>query len=510
MATEAWTLLGKWKIPALLVNLWLVSRALADVDSCALSTPSEVDFRDVGPADMKEDAKQALQEAQLDEDAIKDFQAPLSQDWENLPKKDKHEISRQVAWYALRREFLRRHEWTIKGFDIAETDVNTSSAQDGWTPSKIGLRQLSILAVAVRMLVRKEVEARLAAVYGALEIPFGSSVSSVSKERALEILKIYTIVYMLGGAVKLRKPVSLEQVKRAFEKEYSIWPRAEQFVELVARGHFDSLPDDARIEAGSTLEVAIAIGEKYGEFDSDECRELKTQLVSMGAGGSVSLKDFRQKHDFGDWKLTEDEDELQDIGAVEDAQGDKPAGIFIPNYVASKTNCIDSSRFYTHCCRTECANWMTLFQDGHKDPADVIPAKNLSEEVMDGFKALKRDEHGAVDVRSLAFVQWMHLAFPTECPEYKYMQCEMLFYLSGKGKDKFNNYDSTAVDAVNMQLRQGKMDKIVARLADKDRMYYLDFNEKTQLQIDENEKPVKDEQGHRHMRSIECLQKSIY
>merc|ERR1712194_601728 len=104
----------------------------------------------------------------------------------------------------------------------------------------------------------------------------------------------------------------------------------------------------------------------------------------------------------------------------------------IANYISSTTNCLASSGFYTVCCMNECEGLM-----GHVEreieaptatpsqlvdvisnlPSDTVDApRNVSSALLSRLDDIAVHHDGTVPLYGRLFAQWMHHAYPRECP----------------------------------------------------------------------------------------------
>jgi len=148
--------------------------------------------------------------------------------------------------------------------------------------------------------------------------------------------------------------------------------------------------------------------------------------------GRVRLSDFYKKGlSQGYWNLDEKVDYLRAMGALDESSPNRPR-VIIPNYISSHANCISSSGFYTICCRNECEDKMgqleasigapmgdakkieKLVADLRSDPDAAT--KSLPAELLRRLKDVSDYHDGQIPLHGRLFAQWMHHAFPRECP----------------------------------------------------------------------------------------------
>jgi len=144
----------------------------------------------------------------------------------------------------------------------------------------------------------------------------------------------------------------------------------------------------------------------------------------------VRLADFYKKGLIGSSAFTEDIEYLQAQGAIDDSYTEPY--LIIPNYVASRANCLRASDFYSLCCRNECEGLMATMEKEFQKPManaeDILErVASLSTQTVNGPRTLAPTlvrrlnsiadaNQGQVPLHGRLFAQWMHHAFPRECP----------------------------------------------------------------------------------------------
>merc|ERR1719293_95342 len=106
--------------------------------------------------------------------------------------------------------------------------------------------------------------------------------------------------------------------------------------------------------------------------------------------------------------------------------------LIIPNFMVSQSNCIAETGFYESCCLDECEGLL-----GHLErtlaapsaapehiadlvaslPSDTVDApRNLSSSLLLRLDEIAQFHNGLVPLHGRLFMQWMHHAYPRECP----------------------------------------------------------------------------------------------
>jgi diadenosine tetraphosphatase ApaH/serine/threonine PP2A family protein phosphatase len=150
--------------------------------------------------------------------------------------------------------------------------------------------------------------------------------------------------------------------------------------------------------------------------------------------GRVRLSDFYRpasQGDAGAWQFQESIGYLRELGALDESNPDDPR-VMISNYLTSQTNCIASSDYYSVCCLNECEGLLAHLEKEIAAPeaksahiAELISAlpsstvagpRVLSATLRSRLEDIAVEHGGLVQLHSRLFSQWMHHAYPRECP----------------------------------------------------------------------------------------------
>merc|ERR1719453_2959725 len=182
--------------------------------------------------------------------------------------------------------------------------------------------------------------------------------------------------------------------------------------------------------------VAEKLGEQFGSFQDKECHQLKAALLKSEDRGTgrLQLADFYKPaagREDGAWQFQESVPYLQQVGALDESSPEDPK-VIVTNYLGSQANCIASSSFYAVCCMDQCESLLGHLEKDIKAP-EASPARvaklvaNLPSETVTAPRELSptlqrrldqiADSHGgSVPLHGRLFAQWMHHAYPRECP----------------------------------------------------------------------------------------------
>merc|ERR1719498_1946242 len=179
--------------------------------------------------------------------------------------------------------------------------------------------------------------------------------------------------------------------------------------------------------------VAERVGEQFGSFQDQECHQIKASLLKMEEPGTgrVRLSEFYKPAIGCQWQFQESVAYLRQLGALDEADPAKPR-VIIANYISSPSNCIASSSFYSVCCMDECEGLLGHLERQIAAPeatatriaalvsdlssSSVAAPRTLSPALLDRLGEIAAQHGGNVPLHGRLFAQWMHHAFPRECP----------------------------------------------------------------------------------------------
>merc|ERR1719443_2821886 len=127
------------------------------------------------------------------------------------------------------------------------------------------------------------------------------------------------------------------------------------------------------------------------------------------------------------------------IGALDESSAYLGPQVIIPNYITGQHNCMSSSEHYEICCLNECDGIFQHFEKQIKAPtastAEITrameagitfspllsssaptEARNMSAVLRTRLDEISAHHQGAIPLHGRQFAQWLHYAFPQECP----------------------------------------------------------------------------------------------
>lgn len=372
--------------------------------------------------------------------ALKRLQATLKPLFDSLPKNEHGNLGHSPVRYALHRIFVQRHGWYIKGLEPDGDSWNTtspagilkdhvSSYVEELFEERLGgkgfnLHDTAVLAATLEHLIHDDNMARLSKAYESKKF---DSNSELSRSQADSILDEYMKLHVLSDDIA--SEVSEEEMSSIFPG----WSDTQQFVREI-RGEVERKGTQGSFSFSAMTAVVEEVGERFGHFQDAECKAMKTRLISMGDQGigRVPLANFyKSVVDDNTFEFQESEDYLRELGALDDTDPSHPS-VIITNYIQAPSNCIASESLYSVCCLNECEQLMSHLEREIDAPeaepsriaaivadlpsSTVEAPRTLSSSLLGKLDDAAAHHGGTVQLHGRLFGQWMHHAFPRECP----------------------------------------------------------------------------------------------
>lgn len=365
-----------------------------------------------------------------------------------LPHNDNGNLGHAAVRYALHRLFVQRHGWSVKGLDPAGSAWNSSSPTGilkGQVPAYIhnlfekrlgtrglGVHEVAVLAATVEHLVHGEASSRMVA---AFNVHGFSPMDFVLEVEADSILDTYMMSYILGEDITNKTKEEALADAEQMPEVYLHWSETQQFVRDTCRKTINGTASrsDGLLGFATLVRVAESVGAQFGHFQNVECQQLKASLLRFEDRGTgrVRLSDFYKPSLDGSWQFQESVGYLRQLGALDESIANNQR-VVVANYLGSATNCIASSSFYSVCCMNECEGLMGHLEVQLKAPEvstksivdlvsqlaspSVTAPRNLSQTLLRRLNEISDGNDGMVPLHGRLFSQWMHHAFPRECP----------------------------------------------------------------------------------------------
>jgi len=195
-------------------------------------------------------------------------------------------------------------------------------------------------------------------------------------------------------------------------------------------------------------------------IDDGDCRDILARLVKHEDGngtGRVRLQQFYASNVLdGNWQFRERTEYLRLMGVLDESDSSEPR-VIIPNYLYSHTNCLNVSRFYNLCCMNQCDGLLAHLEDRIQAPqstpeeiisivsalpsASVPAGRTLSQALRRKLQEVAEHHNGWIPLHGRLFSQWMHFAYPRECP-YPHTSGATLFLSESEWQQQTGNASS--------------------------------------------------------------------
>merc|ERR1719464_28011 len=254
----------------------------------------------------------------------------------------------------------------------------------------------------------------------------------MKESEAVHALETYMLMYVLGLNHSTVTTGEVNAQWKDIEEMYPTWNETQKWIHEVRTEVVSPFPE-SRTSFETMIRVVEEIGDRYGRWQDQECLGLKDTLLKyeQGSTGRVPLATFYEAALNGQWQFSESKSYLRQLGSLDETDELRPA-VIIANYVNSPTNCVASSKFYSVCCINECEALL-----GHLERTVTAPAATpgriaeviqqlpsatveaprvLPKPLLDRLDEIASHHGGHVPFHARLFNQWLHHAYPRECP----------------------------------------------------------------------------------------------
>jgi len=390
-----------------------------------------------------------LSELSKDTDHLRRLEDQLRPMFVALPKNENGKLDSPAVRYALHRHFVHTHGWFVVGLEPLGQGWNASIPTEtvkGRVPAFIlnlfeqrmkgrgmGLHDLAAFAATLLDFVHNDAVGDVVELYSALNLDLTSSVGAAEAERVVEAFMLQT----LDGNTTAKTSADVDEMESNMREWFPLYPDFKMWLTdtrrttSFERGRSSLDADD--LSLASVVADVQALTDRLFKFQDVECRSLKAGLTNMEYKGTgrVLLPDFYSAGLRGDFLFVEHVDYLRKIGALDETDPKHPS-VIITNFLTSKANCLTESSFHSVCCLDECQELLGHLESSiaapstspaqiaaliSQLPSDTVDApRNLSTSLMSRLGQIAEHHEGQIPLHSRLFAQWMHHAYPLECP----------------------------------------------------------------------------------------------
>merc|ERR1719159_671796 len=391
--------------------------------------------------------------------SLVDIGRALINTFESLPKNEQGHLEGPAIRYLVHSYFLKEHGWLIRGLEphqehngtldeFGDKEVPEMTGDDipafVQTVLKGGLREgqqdqgfrLSDVVAMVAILRNLILNEGLETLYESYLLNGHHPYNTVKQEELAKILDSYMVLSILGKDANGTHPLDIAKKQRMRPSFPQIQTFTRDILGSVAfEDEFLSNPFTEREFTWEEAAVATMTASRgHGKFRDFECQDLREGLAELDhkQTGRVDMKSFYTKQTIGPWQLTESVDFLRQLGALDESSSIRGPQVIIPNYVTAVSNCDSPSQYFSVCCIHSCEDILNTIEVAVKQPtapaanllsivgnlsSTAIDApRNLSSHLTSALDSVAKLHGGEVPLHGRLFAQWLHYAFPHECP----------------------------------------------------------------------------------------------
>lgn len=365
-----------------------------------------------------------------------------------LPKNRLGNLEPAAVRYALHRAFMQQHGWSVRGLEPGGLRWNTTSPLKllrGRVPASsleifetrlrergFSLRDTVLLAATLEHLIHKEATELVRAAYQAHSLQPSASLAAKDVKN---IMETYMSAYIVGVALPEMTAEWASRMRWEMPSAFPAWARTLEFVQGLQAEVVPSA-GEGRWSFGDVERLVTLVGDRFGNAILDrQCNSIQQQLMQLEDKGTscVGLNDFYGSNLVdGNWQFGEDESYLRQAGILEESDPMHPR-VIVSNYMNSLSNCISGSGFYSVCCKNQCEDLLGHLEAQLQAPegtpsqiaslvagmgsASVVEGRTLPASLLLHLEEIASRHGGSrVPLHGRLFAQWMHHAYPLECP----------------------------------------------------------------------------------------------
>jgi hypothetical protein len=368
--------------------------------------------------------------------------------FQSMPKNAKGRLASPAVHHVVRSYFAKEHGWHIKGLEYHGMQTTVSEVHEvsilqdkapmlveGLLASRhedhgLGFTDIVAMVAVLEQLMFDESITLLQAAYRLN----GESVAAHIDEVVLHrLLRSYLVLFGQGAKADLSDSVYHQDMMARKEMQSFRYQQSIHFESNAVANFEYSLRDrinpfvPRRYSFDVVAEIVADMAQRYGKWQNADCRDMKEHLVALDPEGSgrVPLGHFYAQPASDSYHFVESADYLRKIGALDESSAE--SNVFITNYVEGPSNCIASSSYYSVCCLNSCDSIMDEIEHGVLAPTaspkrllHLVYSISTEPAFPDGLvkklQAIADRHHGEVPIHGRLFAQWLHFAFPHECP----------------------------------------------------------------------------------------------
>jgi len=435
-------------------SLWLHKRSSFD-DWSPPSSP----IKTVASETLSSVFKKVVLTSSTGKDDVLAMEAAMEASYTALPKNRKGFLSRNSAAYLVQKYVMQVHHFSIRGLGPDPAGAQENASSDSGNVSQTSAAEIFEALLDTRQAGRG-LSLRDTAT---LAVMLHKLVMDHSVTLMFEACRNLAFMGMLPEDEEFTLPILVKVIwawqwlhRHTWDTEWNLLMThmtepthaMDEFGKLatnLAEAKFYQERNSQNPFKAKTLSVADVVqivqeaAEGMGTWQNDDCKAMKNSLVHLDPerDGRVPLDlvyDQPMAEDaHGElvFRFSESQDYLRSVGALDEYTPSKPQ-VLISNYLLGPANCYRSTMLHTFCCLNECDAVLGEVERAVEGPSaephvlapllgnmtttSMLEAQPLSEELAQKLSAIAVQNGGKVPLHGRLFAQWLHFAFPYECP----------------------------------------------------------------------------------------------
>eukprot|EP00747_Dinoflagellata_sp_TGD_P162755 gnl/TRDRNA2_/TRDRNA2_180710_c0_seq1.p1 gnl/TRDRNA2_/TRDRNA2_180710_c0~~gnl/TRDRNA2_/TRDRNA2_180710_c0_seq1.p1 ORF type:complete len:573 (+),score=110.15 gnl/TRDRNA2_/TRDRNA2_180710_c0_seq1:83-1801(+) len=408
-------------------------------------------------ADLRAKLREAINEA-LGEDngvhheRLADIHKALSPMWQSLVKNRHGLVGVRTLRYAVHRYLLQAYAISFVGLEPQQSNSTLEEAQilmqrapeylratlEGKAAGNgFSIEDAVALIATLESLVSEDGQGRLHRIYEHLGLNEDESLTS---DTVPQVLDSYMASWILGDNILewgTHDPEEWENVQ-AFNRgkvksfEYDRMRSVQTKRQWSEGGLYSAFQQ--RFDFDDVRSVTDSMQKTFGDYSSWYCGAVKESLAAKDTKytGRVKISDFHEAALGGNQHFAESKAYLREMGALDETSPTLGPQVIITNYLQASSNCIISTPHYRVCCQNECEGIFAELEKAIGGPvatpvqllgviANMTGSLEEDHITIDAYlvkqlEDIAKASQGKIPLHGRLFAQWLHYAFPHECP----------------------------------------------------------------------------------------------
>jgi hypothetical protein len=410
--------------------------------------------RSVDIGQLEVTLKESLQGVDGGSETLRQVMQAMNPTFQVLPKMKDGGLSHSATTYLVHEYFTRHFQWHIRGMgpdahnmkpnvaplheasilqdkapELVENLLRARENGHGLT-----IKDAAAMATTLHTLVRQDAVTLLEKAYELLGYPL---LHRIAGRQLIET--ILAFAYTAGGQTQHPKEFFWQRIAKPSQFMLQFALNSVNIAETLAfQQRHRSNPFIPRTYGfDDLLDIIQRVLEEFGFWQDASCRTMKQHLIRLDpkGAGRVPLGLFYAQPDMGSYRFSESIEYLRQTGALDESIKETPQ-ILMSNYILGPGNCFSSSTYFQFCCINDCSSLMAAIEarvtDSEVEPLLLIDTVanasfevttepsdekiQFSQPLVEKLHQVAARHGGKVPIHGRLFAQWLHFAFPKECP----------------------------------------------------------------------------------------------